>query len=77
MSSFARYVIGRRGEDSKYGDVARDVAVDPQVSARMGYRALRECIARQQPEPVVLAILDEMYAAFRASERAARGAPEK
>ena len=73
MVSFTRYVLEHRGQDNKYGDVARDVALDPRVNTSMGYETLRACIARQQPEPVVLAILDEMYLAFREGRVRSRG----
>ena len=66
MVVFARWVMYFCNEDSAWGDVARDIMVDPRVTTRMGYRALRDCIAAQSPEPVVLAIIDEMWAAYKA-----------
>lgn len=58
---FAHYVVSRRREDTKWGDVARDVASDPGVSPDMSYAALRAHMEAAGALPVVLDLLAEMH----------------
>jgi len=68
MPTFTRWLLTFRGQDSAWGDLARDVAADPKVRTPMGYRALREHIHRMSSgNVVVMATLDEMYDAWVAA----------
>ena len=66
MVVFARWVMYFCNEDSAWGDVARDVMRDPRVKTSLGYKGLRNLIEAGPHNPVVLTILDEMWAAYKA-----------
>ena len=74
---FAQYVVRRRGEDTKWGDVARDVASDPGVSRSMSYWALRTHIESAGALPVVLDILEDLYAQYLTRPAGRRGGAAK
>ena len=58
--TFARWAAEQRGRDDKYGDVARDLVLDPGFSTRMSYAQVREHVEKQSPLPIVLVLLEQM-----------------
>lgn len=67
--TFTRYVLRSRGEDSKYGDLARDVQADPAVSTRMSYTSLRARMVAYGACREALETVDEMFEMFKARRK--------
>ena len=68
MPTFTRWLLMHRGQNSAWGDLARDVAADPGVRTPMGYKTLRAHIEKKSGgNVVVMAILEEMYDAWVAA----------
>ena len=71
-TSFVRYVLSHRTQDNKYGDLARDVMVDPWVATKMCHSTLRAHMVSAGACEAALETVDELYVMYKAECREAK-----
>lgn len=60
MSSFVRFILKFKDDDSPYGDVARDVQMDPAVNRTWGYRSFAKHLVALGASQRVWDIVDDL-----------------
>lgn len=59
--SFVRYVLKFKREDTAFGDVARDIQVDPGVNRNWGYRTFKAYLIDKKACDSCLSVVDNLY----------------
>ena len=59
--SFIRYVLKFKREDTAFGDVARDIQVDPGVNRNWGYRTFKAYLMDKNASDSCLDVVDTLY----------------
>lgn len=60
MSTFVRYILKHKKEQTAYGDVARDILDDPNVDRSWSYRSFSRYLAQQNASQRVFELVDAL-----------------
>jgi hypothetical protein len=63
--TFVQFILGHINDDSKFGDVARDVAGDAAIQERWGYNSFKRHLHLMGACDAVLEIVEDLWAAYR------------
>lgn len=64
MSSFVRFVLKHKRDDTPYGDVARDVLQDESINRAWGFRTFKKYLENRGACERVLDLVDELHEVY-------------
>jgi len=59
--TFIQFILGHINDDSKFGDLARDMSVDGAVKKDWGYLRLRAHLIEMRATHAVLSVLEALH----------------
>ena len=61
MSSFVRYILKHKHQETPYGDVARDILADPNVKRNWSHRRLSKYLTEVGATQRVFELIDMLH----------------
>ena len=65
MSSFVRFILQAKKDNTAYGDVARDILDDPEINRRWGYRSFVKHLDNRRASQRVYELVDALWWEYR------------
>jgi uncharacterized protein YozE (UPF0346 family) len=66
--SFVRYILKFKNSECPYGDVARDIKMDPDTNRNWGYKTFMKYLEDRGASDRCLAVVEELYQAYGAMQ---------
>lgn len=65
MSSFVRYILKAKKDNTPYGDVARDILDDSEINRKWGYRSFVKHLDKRRASQRVYELVDALWFEYR------------